>query len=49
MNTRMHEEAMPDANPASLADPGTVAARIVSLLRRIETVPSGSRIEVMNP
>ena len=34
MNTLMHAEAMPDADPASLADPAEVAARIVALLRK---------------
>jgi NAD(P)-dependent dehydrogenase (short-subunit alcohol dehydrogenase family) len=47
MNTRMHADAVPDADPASLRDPATVAARIVSLLRGIESVASGSRVEVM--
>jgi len=32
MNTRMHAEAMPDADPASLADPAQVAERIVDLI-----------------
>ncbi|HLU67067.1 MAG TPA: SDR family oxidoreductase, partial [Kofleriaceae bacterium] len=32
MNTRMHFEAIPDADPASLADPDQVAARIVTLI-----------------
>jgi NAD(P)-dependent dehydrogenase (short-subunit alcohol dehydrogenase family) len=33
MNTRMHAEAMPDADPAALADPAAVAERIVARLR----------------
>jgi NAD(P)-dependent dehydrogenase (short-subunit alcohol dehydrogenase family) len=33
MNTRMHADAMPDADRATLADPAQVAARIVRLLR----------------
>jgi NAD(P)-dependent dehydrogenase (short-subunit alcohol dehydrogenase family) len=44
MNTAMHAAAIPDADPASLADPGDVAARIVRILES-ERVASGSRIE----
>ena len=33
MNTRMHAEAMPEADPATLADPAAVAARLVALIR----------------
>jgi NAD(P)-dependent dehydrogenase (short-subunit alcohol dehydrogenase family) len=32
MNTRMHAEAVPEADPASLTDPAVAAARIVSLV-----------------
>ena len=32
MNTRMHADAMPDADPAELADPAHVARRIVDAL-----------------
>jgi NAD(P)-dependent dehydrogenase (short-subunit alcohol dehydrogenase family) len=45
MNTRMHAEAMPDADPAMLADPEDVAARIVSLVRRADALESGARVE----
>jgi NAD(P)-dependent dehydrogenase (short-subunit alcohol dehydrogenase family) len=45
MNTRMHAEAIPDADPATLADPADIAARIVALLASAEGVPSGARIE----
>lgn len=34
MDTVMHRDAVPDADPASLADPADVAARILELLRR---------------
>jgi NAD(P)-dependent dehydrogenase (short-subunit alcohol dehydrogenase family) len=44
MDTVMHRDALPDADPATLARPEAVAARIVELLRD-EAVPSGSRIE----
>lgn len=44
MDTEMHRRAMPDADPATLARPEQVAARIVELLQD-SSVPSGSRIE----
>jgi NAD(P)-dependent dehydrogenase (short-subunit alcohol dehydrogenase family) len=34
MDTRMHADAMPDADRASLAQPATVASRIVRLVSR---------------
>jgi NAD(P)-dependent dehydrogenase (short-subunit alcohol dehydrogenase family) len=46
MNTRMHAQAMPDADPAALADPARVAARIVEwLCARRESRP-GTRAVV---
>jgi len=47
MDTRMHAQAMPEADPATLARPADVAERIVALLAD-ETVPSGSRIEAQS-
>ncbi len=44
MNTRMHADAIPEADPATLADPAKVAARIVALVQR-EGVPSGARVD----
>jgi NAD(P)-dependent dehydrogenase (short-subunit alcohol dehydrogenase family) len=44
MDTRMHAEAMPDADRASLASPDLVAARIVRLISR-EGWKSGDRVE----
>jgi NAD(P)-dependent dehydrogenase (short-subunit alcohol dehydrogenase family) len=44
MNTRMHADAMPDADPATLADPAAVAARIVALIGAAESTPSGARV-----
>jgi hypothetical protein len=32
----MHADAIPDADPASLADPGDVATRIVDMIRRAD-------------
>lgn len=45
MDTKMHRDAIPDADPATLSRPETVAARLVTLLERAEAVPSGSRLE----
>src|SRR5438105_8514069 len=46
MNTAMHAAALPDADPATLADPAAVAARIVEMIRWSEALPSGARLEV---
>jgi NAD(P)-dependent dehydrogenase (short-subunit alcohol dehydrogenase family) len=43
MNTRMHRDALPDADPSTLADPVLVARRILDLLLRPEAFPSGAR------
>jgi NAD(P)-dependent dehydrogenase (short-subunit alcohol dehydrogenase family) len=47
MDTRMHREALPDADPATLARPEDVAASILALLRDPD-VKSGSRVEAAN-
>jgi NAD(P)-dependent dehydrogenase (short-subunit alcohol dehydrogenase family) len=44
MNTKMHADAIPDADPATLADPNDVAGRIVALLDDVEGAPSGARV-----
>lgn len=44
MNTQMHADAMPDADPATLADPGEIAARIVDRIAREGGVANGARI-----
>jgi NAD(P)-dependent dehydrogenase (short-subunit alcohol dehydrogenase family) len=44
MRTRMHEEAMPEADPATLADPRQVARRILDLIRDDTLAPGGSRV-----
>jgi NAD(P)-dependent dehydrogenase (short-subunit alcohol dehydrogenase family) len=49
MNTRMHAEAMPDADPSTLADPAVVAARIVGIIQRAEQFASGARLELACP
>jgi len=48
MNTRMHAEAVPDADPASLGDPARVAERILTLIEHAESLADGARIEVMS-
>lgn len=44
MDTRMHADAIPDADPATLADPDEVAGRIVALLQDVAGAPSGARV-----
>ena len=46
MDTRMHADAMPEADRSQLALPAHVAARIVGLLEAPELPPSGSRLEL---
>ncbi|KFE62760.1 SDR family NAD(P)-dependent oxidoreductase [Hyalangium minutum] len=45
MDTKMHADAIPDADRATLSRPDDVAARLLGLLERAENVPSGSRLE----
>ena len=45
MNTRMHADAIPDADPRTLAEPRQVAARIISLIARADRFPNGARLE----
>ena len=47
MDTQMHHDALPDADPSTLARPEEVAKRLVSLLQRAEQVPNGARLEAM--
>jgi NAD(P)-dependent dehydrogenase (short-subunit alcohol dehydrogenase family) len=46
MDTRMHADAMPEADRSQLADPAQVAARILRLLEASQLPPSGSRLEL---
>jgi NAD(P)-dependent dehydrogenase (short-subunit alcohol dehydrogenase family) len=46
MNTRMHAQAAPDADPTTLADPARVAAGIVAWLRARPGARSGTRAVV---
>jgi NAD(P)-dependent dehydrogenase (short-subunit alcohol dehydrogenase family) len=45
MDTRMHADAIPDADPATLADPAVIAARIASMIARSEAIQNGARLE----
>jgi NAD(P)-dependent dehydrogenase (short-subunit alcohol dehydrogenase family) len=44
MDTKMHADAMPDANRSALANPDDVAARILEIINQAETIPNGQRI-----
>jgi NAD(P)-dependent dehydrogenase (short-subunit alcohol dehydrogenase family) len=46
MDTRMHADAMPEADRSLLADPAQVAARMVRIFEAAVPPPSGSRLEV---
>lgn len=45
MDTAMHAQALPDADPATLFRPADVARRIVRMIEQPERAPSGSRLE----
>lgn len=44
MDTKMHADAVPDADPATLARPEDVAARIAHVVERPETFANGARL-----
>jgi NAD(P)-dependent dehydrogenase (short-subunit alcohol dehydrogenase family) len=44
MATRMHADAMPETDPATLADPARVAARIVEIIAAPSQAASGTRL-----
>jgi NAD(P)-dependent dehydrogenase (short-subunit alcohol dehydrogenase family) len=44
MDTQMHAEAVPDADPATLGRPGDVAPRIVEVIRHADQFANGSRL-----
>src|SRR3954470_19416903 len=41
MNTRMHAEAMPEVDPATLADPADVAVKIAAMIAHAGEIASG--------
>jgi NAD(P)-dependent dehydrogenase (short-subunit alcohol dehydrogenase family) len=44
MDTRMHADAVPDADRATLQRPADVAARIVAMIRDARRAPNGARL-----
>lgn len=48
MDTRMHADAMPDADRAQLASPAAVADRVATIVARAERWPNGARLEAAN-
>ncbi|MFL5318766.1 MAG: SDR family NAD(P)-dependent oxidoreductase [Myxococcaceae bacterium] len=46
MDTQMHKDAIPDADPATLLSPEKVAERLVRLIRSDAALPSGARKEL---
>ncbi|MBS1789859.1 MAG: SDR family oxidoreductase [Acidobacteria bacterium] len=48
MDTRMHADAMPEADPASLQSPDAVAEQIVLMIERADEVENGSRLIANN-
>jgi short-subunit dehydrogenase len=45
MNTRMHADAIPDADTRALLDPEIVAQRILHLMRNGGALRNGARVE----
>jgi NAD(P)-dependent dehydrogenase (short-subunit alcohol dehydrogenase family) len=44
MNTRMHADAVPGADPRSLQEPAAVAEKIVAMIRGADRIANGSRL-----
>jgi NAD(P)-dependent dehydrogenase (short-subunit alcohol dehydrogenase family) len=44
MDTQMHRDAVPEANPAELRRPRDVAEALVALLEKVDGPPSGTRL-----
>ncbi|MCI0387380.1 MAG: SDR family oxidoreductase [Acidobacteria bacterium] len=44
MNTRMHADAMPDADPDGLQSPDVIADKIVTMIRQSNGIANGSRL-----
>ena len=49
MDTRMHKDAIPEADPARLASPDDVAKHLADLIESAEAWPSGARVELAAP
>lgn len=48
MDTRMHAEAMPEADPASLPSPDVVAEQIVLMIEHADQIENGARLIAPN-
>jgi NAD(P)-dependent dehydrogenase (short-subunit alcohol dehydrogenase family) len=48
MDTRMHAEAIPDADPASLQSPDTVAEQILLMIEHADEIENGARLIASN-
>ena len=48
MNTKMHADAIPEADPATLADPADIAARLVAVIKGQVDFSSGERLVAPN-
>jgi NAD(P)-dependent dehydrogenase (short-subunit alcohol dehydrogenase family) len=46
MDTKMHADAIPEANRSTLAKPDDVAARILEVINRNNEIPNGHRVTV---
>jgi NAD(P)-dependent dehydrogenase (short-subunit alcohol dehydrogenase family) len=46
MDTRMHADAAPDADPAGLRSPAAVAEKVVTMIRQSGLIANGSRLIV---
>jgi len=44
MDTRMHADAMPEADPGSLPDPAAVAGKIMLMIRHAGEIENGARL-----
>jgi NAD(P)-dependent dehydrogenase (short-subunit alcohol dehydrogenase family) len=44
MDTRMHADAAPDADPAGLQSPAAVAEKIVAMIKQSDRITTGSRL-----
>lgn len=48
MNTPMHADAMPEADPGSLQDPAVVAEKIIAMIQHSNRIENGSRLIAPN-
>lgn len=44
MDTKMHADAIPDADPATLARPSDVAEKLVAIVEHADSIPNGVRL-----